>query len=319
MYPFKFEKVFKEKIWGGRNLEKNLNMNLPNEINIGESWEISAHPNGMSIVENGYLKGKSLIEVYEEFKEKLVGEKIYSEYGNKFPLLIKYLDINDKLSIQVHPDDLYAKEHHNELGKSESWYVISASDDAKLILGMKKGISKEQFLLKAKMNDFDNIFEIKNVKAGDFIDVNPGLVHASLEGSILIAEIQENSDITYRIYDFDREENGVKRELHLDRAAEVINFDQEVLIVDSKLKDGEKEKTLISKTHYTVKKLEIENKFLDYSNGSFIIYSILSGMGIIKWDNEEKMEIGIGETILVPVNLAVVIEGNMEILRTTIE
>lgn len=318
MYPFKFEKVFKEKIWGGNNLETKLKMTLPKNVNIGEAWEVSAHPNGMSIVKNGYLKGKTLAEIYKEHGSDLVGEKISKEYGEIFPLLIKYLDINDKLSIQVHPEDEYAMKHHSELGKSESWYIMEASDDAKLILGMKKDLTKEEFLRRAKDNDFSNMFEEIKVKKGDFIDVNPGLVHASLEGSILIAEIQENSDITYRIYDFDREENGIKRELHLERAAEVIKFEQEALIIDSTLQEGQMEKTLISKKHYSIKKLKIDNNYCDYEHDSFIIYSILSGNGVIKWA-DEKLSIGIGETVLIPVKLAVEIEGHLEVLRTIIE
>lgn len=318
MYPFKFEKVFIEKIWGGINLENKLKMTLPEKASIGESWEVSAHPNGMSIVANGELKGKTLVEIYDEYKEKLVGEKIYKEYGQTFPLLIKYLDINDKLSIQVHPEDEYAIKHHNELGKSESWYVIDASEDAKLILGLKKGINKEEFLEKAKANDFSDMFEEKRVKTGDFIDVNPGLVHASLEGSILIAEIQENSDITYRIYDFDRKENGVKRPLHLDRAAEVIDFSKEAQIIESTLEGNQKEKLLVAKKHYTIKKIKIDTQICDYEKDSFIIYSILDGKGLIKWD-KEILEIGIGETVLIPCNMAVDVEGELEILRTIIE
>lgn len=318
MYPFKFKKVFKEKIWGGKNFETKLQMILPEDVNIGESWEVSSHPNGMSIIENGYLKGKSLADIYKKYNSDLVGEKIFKEHSESFPLLIKYLGINDKLSIQVHPEDEYAMKHHKELGKSESWYIMEASDDARLILGMKKDLTKEEFLRRAKDNDFSNMFEEKKVKKGDFIDVNPGLVHASLEGSILIAEIQENSDITYRIYDFDREENGVKRELHIERAAEVIKFDHEALIIDSNIDEGQIEKTLISKKYYTIKKLKINNNYCDYEHDSFIIYSILSGHGTIKW-TDETLNIGIGETILIPAKLTVEIEGNLEILRTIIE
>lgn len=318
MYPFKFKKVFKEKIWGGKNFETKLHMILPKDASIGEAWEVSAHPNGMSIVENGHLRGISLADIYKKYNSDLVGEKIFKEHSESFPLLIKYLDINDKLSIQVHPEDEYAMMHHNELGKSESWYIMEASDDAKLILGMRKDLTKEEFLRRAKNNDFSNMFEEKKVKKGDFIDVNPGLVHASLEGSILIAEIQENSDITYRIYDFDREENGVKRELHIERAAEVIKFDQEALIIDSSIDEGQIEKTLISKKYYTIKKLKINNNYCDYEDDSFIIYSILSGNGTIKW-SDETLNIGIGETILIPVKLTVEIEGTLEILRTIIE
>ena len=297
LYPLRFKKVFIDKIWGGDALENVLGMDIPNGRKIGESWEISAHPHGMSIVENGELAGKTLQEVLNEYKGELVGEKVYSEYKELFPLLIKYLDVNDRLSIQVHPSDEYAMKHENELGKSESWYVIEASDDAKLILGMKDGMTREKFVEKAKKNDFDDMFDVKAVKQGDFIDINPGTVHASLEGSVLIAEIQENSDVTYRIYDFDREENGVKRELHIDKAAEVIDFGMKVnIIYKIKINDTNKE---------------------DINQGSMIIYSILDGKGKIKYENGELI-IKKGESILVPVNVKVNIEGNLELLRTII-
>ena len=150
LYPMRFKKVFIEKVWGGRAFEEKLNMQLPKDKNIGESWEVSAHPNGMGIVENGPLTGKTLQEIYSEYKDKLVGEKPYQNYKDRFPLLIKYLDVNDRLSIQVHPSDEVALKKHNELGKSESWFIMEASDDATLIMGMKEGITKEEFLRKTK-------------------------------------------------------------------------------------------------------------------------------------------------------------------------
>lgn len=317
LYPLRFKKVFIDKIWGGRILESTLGMELPDGKIIGESWEVSAHPNGMSIVENGELVGKTLQEVLDEYKEKLVGEKVYKEYKNLFPLLIKYLDINDRLSIQVHPSDEYAMKHDGELGKSESWYVIEASEDAKLILGMKDGMTKEKFLEKAKKNDFDDMFKVKPIKTGDFIDVNPGTVHASLEGSILIAEIQENSDVTYRIYDFDREENGVKRDLHIDKAAEVIDFGMEVKIESGNLKGSETKKRLVSKKYYTIDKIKVEGKIEDFCDSSLIIYSILDGKGSIKSENH-LLDIKKGESILIPVNVKVEVDGNLELLRTII-
>ena len=318
LYPLRFKKVFIDKIWGGDALENVLGMDIPNGRKIGESWEISAHPHGMSIVENGELAGKTLQEVLNEYKGELVGEKVYSEYKELFPLLIKYLDVNDRLSIQVHPSDEYAMKHENELGKSESWYVIEASDDAKLILGMKDGMTREKFVEKAKKNDFDDMFDVKAVKQGDFIDINPGTVHASLEGSVLIAEIQENSDVTYRIYDFDREENGVKRELHIDKAAEVIDFGMKVNIISGNLTGSETEKRLVEKKYYTIDKIKInDTNKEDINQGSMIIYSILGGKGKIKYENGELI-IKKGESILVPVNVKVNIEGNLELLRTII-
>ena len=322
LYPLKFEKVFIEKVWGGREFEESLNMTLPKDKNIGESWEVSAHPNGMGIVANGDLKGKTLQEILNEYKEKLVGEKVYKEYGNRFPLLIKYLDVNDRLSIQVHPDDEVALKKHNELGKSESWFIMEASKDAKLIMGMKKGITKEEFLEKTAKNDFSGLFEEISVKKGDLIDINPGMVHASLEGSVLFAEIQENSDITYRIYDFDRVENGKKRELHLKEAADVIDFDARAVVINTDFYNDENRKNIIKKKYYSIDKMKINEKFEDVNEKSMIIYSILNGKGKIEYTlNNEKKEVLIqkGETVLIPVGINIELIGELEILRTIIE
>ena len=322
LYPLKFEKVFIEKVWGGREFEESLNMTLPKDKNIGESWEVSAHPNGMGIVANGDLKGKTLQEILDEYKEKLVGEKVYKEYGTRFPLLIKYLDVNDRLSIQVHPDDEVALKKHNELGKSESWFIMEASKDAKLIMGMKKGITKEEFLEKTAKNDFSGLFEEISVKKGDLIDINPGMVHASLEGSVLFAEIQENSDITYRIYDFDRVENGEKRELHLKEAADVIDFDAKAVIINTNFLNDENRKNIIKKKYYSIDKIKINEKFEDVNEKSMIIYSILNGKGKIEYTlNNEKKEVLIqkGETVLIPVGINIELIGELEILRTIIE
>jgi len=258
-----------------------------------------------------------LQEVYDEYKGKLVGEKVYNEYGQRFPLLIKYLDVNDRLSIQVHPDDEVANRKHNELGKSESWFIMEASDDAVLIMGMKPGITKEIFIEKAKNNDFSGMFEEISVKKGDLIDITPGMVHASLKGSVLFAEIQENSDITYRIYDFDRIENGKKRELHIDDAAEVIDFGKKADITKTEFENGETRKNIIKKKYYSIDKVKVEEKFEDINEESMIIYSILEGKGSIESSNS-TLDIQKGESVLVPPHIKVTLKGNFEILRTTI-
>lgn len=317
LYPLRFNKVFIEKVWGGREFESKLGMKLPENKKIGESWEISAHPNGMSTVENGFLAGRTLQEVYDEYKGALVGEKVYREYGQTFPLLIKYLDVNDRLSIQVHPDDEVALKKHNELGKSESWYIMEASDDALLIMGMKEGITKEKFLEKAGNNDFTDMFEEITVKKGDLIDINPGMVHASLKGSVLFAEIQENSDITYRIYDFDREENGKKRELHIRDSAEVIDFKRKAEVTNTDFAKGENRKNIIRKKYYSIDRIKISDTFEDINEDSMIIYSILEGEGSIS-SNGTILNIRKGESLLVPPYIKVILSGNLEILRTVI-
>lgn len=314
LYPLKFKKVLIPKVWGGRNLNKKLGIELPDDRNFGESWEVSSHKNGMSEVENGYLSGRQLQSLLEEFKSELVGEEIYTKYGNRFPLLIKYLDVNDRLSIQVHPSDEYALKNHNELGKCESWFIMYASDDAKLIMGMKKGVDKDLFIQKTKNNDFEDLFNVVSVKTGDIIDVIPGSVHASLEGSVIFAEIQENSDITYRIYDFDRLENGKKRELHLDRAAEVIDFNLIPEVRDTNFKSDEVRKNISNTDFYSIDRIKIFDQFEDeYRN--MLIYSILEGEASIEY-LDGSLKVKKGETVLIPANVKVKVKGNLELLRS---
>ncbi|MGL5123681.1 MAG: type I phosphomannose isomerase catalytic subunit [Fusobacteriaceae bacterium] len=320
MYPLKFKKNLVKKVWGGRKFQEILNIELPMVGNYGESWEVSCHKNGMSFVENGELKDRSFQNLLEEFKEKLVGEEIYKKFNNKFPLLIKYLDINDKLSVQVHPSDEYAMRVEGELGKSETWYVIDASEDASLILGVKEGISKEEFLEKFEKKEFNSVFNIVNVKKGDFIDINPGLVHASLTGSILICETQQNSDTTYRIYDFDRVVDGQLRPLQLKKAIDVIEFNGTPKITTEKerknliYKDCIMQKLIQSK-YFSIDKLLVNGKYKDDLNLNFKVYSIISGKGFLKV-NEINYPMEIGDTYFIPALLEVEIEGEIEILKS---
>jgi len=320
LYPLKFKKVFKEKIWGGRSFSEKLNMILPTEKLYGESWEVSSHKNGMSLVENGRLEGKTLEELFLTYKGEFVGKKIYTKYGGKFPLLIKYLDINDRLSVQVHPSDDYALRVEEEFGKSESWYILEASEDAKLIMGVKSGITPEIFAQKTKNKDFENLFNIISVKKGDFISVTPGLIHASLEGSVVICEVQQNSDTTYRIYDFDRLVDGKLRELHLDKAMEVIDYEKTPQISTNETRksvklDGGSKQEIIRDKYFYIDKLLLEEKFEDINIDSFMIYSILEGEGNLNCDGV-TYPIKKGDTWYIPPKLEVVVEGKLEILKT---
>lgn len=320
MYPLKFKKVFKEKIWGGRSFSEKLNMELPTEKLYGESWEVSSHKNGMSVVENGRLEGKTLEELFLDYKGNLVGENIYSKYRKKFPLLIKYLDINDKLSVQVHPSDEYALRIEEEFGKSESWYILEASSDAKLIMGLKSGVTLEFFSQKTKNKDFENLFNIISVKKGDFINITPGLIHASLEGSIVICEVQQNSDMTYRIYDFDRLVDGKPRDLHLDKAMDVIDFIGKPEITTNNSRDnielkGAIKQELIRGEYFQLDKLEIKGSFKDEISSNFKIYSILEGKGILTHLGiEYKMKKG--DTYFIPAGIEIKIVGKLEILKS---
>ncbi|UUV19680.1 class I mannose-6-phosphate isomerase [Fusobacteria bacterium ZRK30] len=320
LYPLKFKKVFKEKVWGGRNFSEKLNMDLPPEKLYGESWEVSPHKNGMSVVENGRLEGKTLEELFLDYKGELVGENIYSKYGKKFPLLIKYLDINDRLSVQVHPGDEYAMRVEGEFGKSESWYILEASFDAKLIMGLKSGITPDIFARKTKNKDFENLFNVISVKKGDFINVTPGIIHASLEGSIVICEVQQNSDMTYRIYDFDRLVDGKFRELHLEKAMEVIDYGNTPQISTNETRksvkfDGGSKQEIVRDRYFNIDKLLVEDSHKDLDENSFMIYSILEGEGNLNCDGE-IYPIKKGDTWYIPPKLGVTLEGKLEILKT---
>lgn len=320
MYPLKFKKVFKEKIWGGRKFESLLNMNLPQNKNIGESWEVTCHKNGMSIVEDGNLKGRSLESLILEYKEVLVGQDVYEQYKDKFPLLIKYLDVNDRLSVQVHPSDEYALKVERGFGKSECWYIIDASEDANLIMGLKEGITKEKFIEKVSKKDFTDIFNIVKVEKGDFINVNPGLVHATLDGSVVICEVQQNSDTTYRIYDFDRLVEGELRPLHLEKASEVIQFGQRSEISKEekrnniKIQSGIKQ-VLIRSKYFNIDKIKLTGLYQDEINNNFKVLSILSGKGKIIYDGKDY-PVSKGDTYFIPANLEIWISGDLEILKS---
>lgn len=323
LYPLKFEKIFKEKIWGGRKLESDLGMILPNENKFGESWEVACHKNGMSIVTNGELKGRSLEELLVKYKEKLVGQNIYKEFGNKFPLLIKYLDINDSLSVQVHPSNSYELLEEGELGKSEVWYIIEASQDAKLILGVKEGVSKEEFEEKSKNKEFKDLFNVVSVKKGDFINVNPGLAHTSASGSVLICEIQQNSDTTYRIYDFDRLVDGKPRELHLEKAIDVLDFEKKPDILRSgeafvnRVEEASIEK-LVKNEYFAVEKICVDGKYEERVEGRFKIFSIIEGEG--EFDCDAKLyKIKKGDTYLIPASLeSFIVRGKVAFLKSYI-
>jgi len=320
MYPLKFKKHFVEKVWGGRGFEEALDMILPTADNYGESWEVSSHKNGMSYVESGSLQGKSLQELVDEDGAAFLGEEVYRRFKGKFPVLIKYLDVNDRLSVQVHPSDEYALRVEKEFGKSESWYIIDASDDARLIMGLRDGMTKEEFLAKARANDFTDMFNIVSVKKGDFINVNPGLVHASLEGSVVICETQQNSDTTYRIYDFDRRVDGVARELHLDKASDVINFDEKPEITSNESREkisleGATKEVLTRGEYFNIDKLVVEGRFRDELNVNFKVYSILEGEGRILHSGNEY-GIKKGDTYFIPAGLDVSLEGRVEILKS---
>lgn len=226
LYPLKFKPVFKDKIWGGQQIKTVLNMDFSPLPNCGEAWILSGYGTDVSDVTNGFLEGNTLDELIEIYMGDLVGEEVYEKHGNKFPLLIKILDTTDWLSVQVHPDGEKAQLRGEENGKTEMWYIASAYDNALIINGIKKGTTAEDLEHAVSENNLQNILNEQKVKKGDVFHVEAGIIH-SLGPNIMLYEIQQSSDTTYRFYDFDRvDHKGNKRELHIAEAIASVNFEK---------------------------------------------------------------------------------------------
>ena len=236
MYPFKFIPVASRRPWGGSDLVAKLGKNfvevdedgnehvLGTDVLIGESWELADMGVEDSVVENGWLAGNTISELMETYLERIVGENVYNYYGRQFPLLIKFLDINDKLSVQVHPDDEVAAERYDSLGKAEIWYIMDAKPGAKMYCGFTRDITAQEFYDRCQNGTVEEVLNVITPKKGDVIYITPGTVHAA-DGGILVAEIQESSDMTFRLYDWGREFNpATARKMHLEEAIDVIDY-----------------------------------------------------------------------------------------------
>ncbi len=310
LYPLKFKPQYKERIWGGENLKKVLGKHVPSDIiRCGESWEISAVEDSVSEVANGYLAGNTLEELIEVYMGDLVGDSIYEKFGVEFPLLIKLIDAQDVLSIQVHPDDETAKRAHHAYGKTEMWYVISADENAEIITGFKRDITREEYLQSLSDGSLKELLNVERVKAGDVFFIPAGRVHAIGKG-VILAEIQQTSDITYRIYDWDRvDSNGKTRELHNDLAIDVIDFKAVKDPKWTKPNVNNKTAELISCEYFTVNRLSFtESIKRDYNAlDSFVIFLCLQGETSIIYGNGAMEKISIGETVLIPADIKEII------------
>lgn len=320
LYPFKFNPVFKDYIWGGRELEK-LGKKLPEGI-TAESWEISSHPDGISTIANGEFKGQLLTDFIDRYEKEIVGTELYKATG-KFPLLIKFIDANNKLSVQVHPSDEYAKVHENgELGKNEMWYILASKPGAKLVYGTRPGITKADF---AKAVDENRIGECLNeveVFPGDVLNIPAGLVHAIGEG-IVLAEIQQNSNTTYRVFDYNRvDSKGSKRPLHIEKALDVIDFNLGVnkaktAGLDVKLNTTSTKSYKIANKYFSVEVYDVNGSIEEIADGSkFHIYVFVDGAGEINYAGG-KVKVTRGDSILIPAALGkYTIEGRFKALKT---
>ena len=318
MELFKFEPLLKQTIWGGDKIVtfKHLESDLDS---VGESWEISGVPGDESVVANGEYKGKTLNEVLAEMKDKLVGADNYKRFGDRFPLLIKFIDARQDLSIQVHPDDETAHRQGKPMGKTEMWYVMDSDENASLKVGLKKKITPEEY---AQMVEDDTICDALGnykVKSGDCFFIPAGRIHAICSGSF-IAEIQQTSDVTYRIYDYKRKDkNGNYRQLHTKEAAEAIDY----TVLDNYRTEYTPVKNeatpLVSYPLFTTAVYDLtEPMTLDYSElDSFVILIALKGEGTILTSSGETFSFREGESVLLPATTDMVkVEGTIKFLET---
>ena len=341
LYPLKFIPIPSRRPWGGSALVKTLDKHfvecdeegnetvLGEDVLIGESWELADMGIEDSVVENGWLAGNTISELMETYMERIVGEDVHKYYGRQFPLLIKFLDINEKLSVQVHPDDKVAAERYDQLGKSEIWYVMDAKPGACIYAGFNREVSAQEFYDRCHNGTVEEIMNVIYPKPGDAVFVTPGTVHAA-DGGLLIAEIQESSDMTFRLYDWGREFNpATARKLHLEEAIDLIDykaFNQELYIKGPQWKEHHCEgechchddkpavETLVESPQFNVAKLNLSDPLHIYTEqfGSFIIYICTEGAASIQVPSvnekgEECMdnyEFSKGETILIPADMS---------------
>ncbi len=298
LYPLKFKPRYKERVWGGNNLEQIFGKKLPANKHIGESWELSTLDGDDSQVAEGRLKGNDLSEMIEVFMGDLVGDSVYAKFGLEFPVLVKFLDVSESLSVQVHPDNAIAAERHGCMGKTEMWYIIDAKEGSRIGLGFKPGVTLEMYEQALLLGEVEHLLNIIEVFKGDCFLIPAGTVHF-IGGGILLAEIQQTSDITYRVYDWGREGvAGKMRELHTDLAAEAMNFDTSAMrLCVTKPPMVNNPVNIVNSEHFVTQLLKVEGEMLrDYLTlDSFVIYVCVDGSAMLN-----DTPIKVGETVLIP-------------------
>ncbi|MDR2825079.1 MAG: class I mannose-6-phosphate isomerase [Prevotellaceae bacterium] len=305
LYPLKFSPILKEKIWGGNKLGEIYR--CKDAQYIGESWVLSGYAGDESVVTNGELAGQTLIQLIDTYKDTLLGKAVYEKFGKNFPLLFKLIDANDKLSIQVHPNDATAFQRHKSFGKTEMWYIIDAEQNSELIIGFNKDVTPTEYATALANGTLETLLQRVKVHAGDVFFIPAGLIHAIGKG-ILLAEIQQSSDITYRIYDYQRKDaNGNERELHKEQAIDVINYkktENAKVLYQNKINEFE---TLVNCKYFTTSVMEFSNKqFLDYGEiENFVVLLCVEGKFELKTANCE-ITVECGETVFLPANTEVV-------------
>lgn len=301
LYPLKFIPVFKEKIWGGQKIRTSLGLEFSPLPNCGEAWVLSGIPGSETIVSNGFLQGNTLNELLEVYMDDLVGEKVFGQHQEQFPLLIKFIDSREWLSIQVHPDDELAKQRGLPGGKSEMWYVLEADPGAEIITGFRKPVNKETWSALVKENRLTEVLNQEQVHAGDLFYMPAGRVHAMGPG-ILLAEIQQSSDTTYRIHDWNRtDEKGATRELHTELALDAIDFTVRSDYRSSYLNEPEGSAALAHTPHFNANLVRFtrpvvkEYGFYD----SFVIHLCTEGTYRVEYEGGSE-SVRKGDALLIP-------------------
>ena len=320
MYPLKFQPILKSTLWGGEKIIPFKHLDS-NQTQVGESWEISDVPGDESIVANGADAGKNLTQMVNEYKGALVGEANYKRFNGKFPLLIKFIDAQQDLSIQVHPNDELAMKRHNSMGKTEMWYVVDATADAHLRSGLSKAITPDEYAQMIADNTICDALKDYSIKPGDVFFLPAGRIHSIGAGSF-IAEIQQTSNVTYRIYDFNRKDkNGNTRELHTELSKDAIDY---TVYDDYRTNYTPKENEpveLVTCPYFTTTVYDLTEKMnMDYSElDSFVIYICMEGACTVTDNEGNTISLQAGESVLFPAttrSLEVVPEGKVKILET---
>ncbi|MFE3870985.1 type I phosphomannose isomerase catalytic subunit [Flavobacterium sp. ZS1P70] len=313
-YPLQFEPILKERIWGGEKLKTVLHKPITSKI-TGESWELSTVEGDVSVVANGEWKGKSLTTLIDDFPNEILGTKVHARFGKQFPLLFKYLDAREDLSIQVHPNDELARKRHNSFGKTEMWYVMQADEDARIIVGFKEKSNPAEYLENLKNKTLLSLLDDVRVKAGDVFFLETGTVHA-IGAGLVVAEIQQTSDITYRLYDFDRvDAQGKTRELHVDLALEAINYNK----IETKKEysqNANQSNTVVECPYFTTNFISLDGVISASKSGeTFTVYMCVEGAFEIMYDNS-KLQYAKGDTVLLPATMnSFVLSGKASILE----
>lgn len=322
LYPLTFTTIFKDKLWGGQKIKTVLGKDYGELPNCGETWEISGVKGNVSVVDNGVLAGKSLRDLIAEYKGRLVGERVYKQFGDEFPLLVKFIDANDDLSIQVHPDDELAKQRHDSFGKTEMWYIMQSDPGSTLITGFNQEVTRESYQKNFNEGKLTDILNREEAEAGDVFFLPAGRVHTIGKG-LLLAEIQQTSDVTYRIYDFDRKDaDGNTRELHVEEALDAIDYNVYDEYKTNYSSASDELIEVVSCDYFHTRKMALTSPMSrNYSSlDSFVIVVVVEGQGKIETE-AGSIAVKAGQALLIPAELQAATflpDGSLTVLESVV-